>query len=43
MKRVNVSLLMSQFEAIKQEAMKECCSMADIIRRILDAWLRDKK
>jgi len=42
MERSNISLTVSQKKALQQEADKEHCSVGDIIRRIIDAWIREK-
>jgi hypothetical protein len=42
MKRISVSLLQSQWEEAAKEAIKEKCSVADIVRRAIDVWIRDK-
>lgn len=43
MNRLTASFLLSQWEALKREAGKERCSMAEVLRRIVDTWMRDKK
>ena len=43
MERSNVSLTVSQKKFLQREAIAEKCSIGDIIRRIIDAYIRDKK
>jgi hypothetical protein len=43
MKRISVSFLYSQLLALQKEAIAEKGSVGDILRKIVDAWMRENK
>lgn len=42
MKRISVSFLYSQLKALQTEAIVEKGSVGDVLRRLVDDWIRDK-